>query len=99
MSESATATTNTTTGQTTATMGDAAASSAVNSTASASVQSMPAAQAPANNDFKTQLGEYATDPAFKDFKDASNLAKSYKEARAPISQKIGIPDDKSTPEA
>ncbi len=99
MSESVSATVSTTNsdGAIATTMGDAASTSQINSSASASVPSMPAAQAPAN-DFKSLLGDFAADPAFQSFKDVAGLAKSYKETKALVGQKLGVPGPDATAE-
>lgn len=51
------------------------------------------------NDFHSMLGDFAKDPAFKDFKDVGSLAKSYKETKSLVGQKLGIPGADATPES
>lgn len=55
-------------------------------------------------DYKTLMGEYAEDPAFEAFKtddgfDIQKIAKSYKETKALVGQKLGIPGEDASPEA
>lgn len=82
------------------TAGIAATASQEGSSASASVpmggQPPAASAAP---DFKTSLGEFASDPALADFKDPAALAKSYLETKKLVGQKLGIPGADATPEA
>lgn len=88
------------------TVGGAAANSQQANSAAATVQNSmgqqvdPAAAAAAGaQDFKTQLGEYGKDPAFEGFKDPQSLAKAYKDTKALVGQKLGIPAEDATPEA
>jgi hypothetical protein len=65
--------------------------------ASASTPLMQATQ-PAPTDFKSQLGEFASDPTFEPFKDLTSLAKSYKETKSLVGKKFTPPSSDATPE-
>lgn len=75
------------------------AGEAGNPTMTASIPSIGTEAPKPANDFHSMLGDFAKDPAFKDFKDVGGLAKSYKETKSLVGQKLGIPADDATPEA
>jgi len=79
------------------TVGEVAAQN--NSSASSGAPFVGASDKPAAPDFKTSLGDFAKDPAFAAFNDLQGLAKSYKETKSLVGQKLGIPDANATPEA
>lgn len=69
------------------TMGDAA--SGEGAVATTSLTTTEAAPPPA--DFKSSLGDFASDPSFEAFKDAQSLAKAYKDTKALVGKKFGPP--------
>lgn len=83
------------------TVGQAAESSQQSSSASASVPSIGAqgANKEESGNFRESLGDLAEDPTIKDVTDAKTLAQRLIDTKKLVGQKLGIPDDKSSPEA
>lgn len=89
-------------GKSTSTMGEVADTSQKASSASASTSSIGTGTDDAAKiaaDFKTLLGDLASDPTLKDVPDVKTMAQRLIDTKKMVGQKLGIPDDKSTPEA